>query len=143
MVYSEGYGRRGGDRPKIETARFLMSALAREGIRPVLAVQALAELHHVLLRKAGLDRPQVRLRLASWCNMHIAAVDDSIFDAALELATTHAIQIYDAIILAVAARARCNLLLSEDLQDGFTWRGVIVTNPFGTAPDSRIARWLT
>jgi predicted nucleic acid-binding protein len=24
----------------------------------------------------------------------------------------------------------CRLLLSEDLQEGFTWRGVTVTNPF-------------
>jgi len=35
----------------------------------------------------------------------------------------------DAIILAAAADSGCRLLLSEDLQDGFSWRGVTVTNP--------------
>jgi len=30
----------------------------------------------------------------------------------------------------VAADAGCRLLLSEDLQHGFTWRGVTVVNPF-------------
>jgi hypothetical protein len=32
--------------------------------------------------------------------------------------------------LAVAAKGSCRLLLSEDLQDGFSWRGVTVANPF-------------
>ncbi len=29
-----------------------------------------------------------------------------------------------------AAEAGCRLLLSEDLQEGFTWGGVTVVNPF-------------
>jgi len=33
-------------------------------------------------------------------------------------------------------------LLSEDFHDGFAWRGVVVTNPFGPAPDRRVARLL-
>src|SRR5438309_751380 len=36
----------------------------------------------------------------------------------------------DAVILASAADAGCRLLLSEELQEGFTWSGVTVTNPF-------------
>jgi hypothetical protein len=31
--------------------------------------------------------------------------------------------------MSAAADARCRLLLSEDLQDGFTWTGVTVVNP--------------
>ena len=41
-------------------------------------------------------------------------------------------RIWDALILSVAAESRCCLLLSEDLQPGFTWRGVTVVNPFVT-----------
>ena len=50
--------------------------------------------------------------------------------AAMMLANDHQLGIWDAIILAAAADAGCRLLLSEDLQDGFTWSGVTVTNPF-------------
>ena len=32
--------------------------------------------------------------------------------------------------MAAAGEAGCRLLLSEDLQDGFTWSGVTVVNPF-------------
>ena len=38
--------------------------------------------------------------------------------------------IWDAVMLSAAAEAGCRLLLSEDFQEGFTWRGVSVTNPF-------------
>jgi predicted nucleic acid-binding protein len=34
------------------------------------------------------------------------------------------------VIFAAAAASGCRLLLSEDMQDGFTWRGVTVANPF-------------
>src|SRR5437660_738942 len=54
----------------------------------------------------------------------------SIMLAATDLAIDHRLGIWDAVILAAAAAAGCRLLLSEDLQDGFTWNGVTVTNPF-------------
>jgi predicted nucleic acid-binding protein len=36
------------------------------------------------------------------------------------------------VILSAASQAGCRLLLSEDLQDGFTWGGVTVINPFAS-----------
>ena len=51
-------------------------------------------------------------------------------DAAVDLAAEHSFDIWDAVILAVAAEAGCGLLLTEDLQDGFIWRGLTVSNPF-------------
>ena len=53
--------------------------------------------------------------------------------AATELATDHQLSIWDAVILAVASQAGCRLLLSEVLQDGFTWGGVTVVSPFAPA----------
>jgi predicted nucleic acid-binding protein len=42
----------------------------------------------------------------------------------------------------VAADADCRLVLSEDLQEGFTWRGVTVTNPFGAERHPLLDAWL-
>jgi predicted nucleic acid-binding protein len=50
--------------------------------------------------------------------------------AAADLATDHRLTIWDSVILTAAAESGCRLLLSEDLQEGFTWKGVTVTNPF-------------
>jgi len=52
---------------------------------------------------------------------------------ATDLASDHGLTIWDSVILAASAEAQCRLLLSEDLQDGFTWGGVTVTNPFAPA----------
>jgi predicted nucleic acid-binding protein len=52
------------------------------------------------------------------------------FAAALDLTVDHQLPMWDALILAVTAESRCRLLLSEDFQNGFTWRGVTVVNPF-------------
>jgi predicted nucleic acid-binding protein len=68
--------------------------------------------------------------------------DEAVFDAALELASHHHFQIYDAIILAAAVQVRCDLLLSEDMQDGFAWRGVTIANPFAATLEPRLARLL-
>lgn len=70
------------------------------------------------------------------------AADETVFESALQLATEHRLQIYDAIILASAVQAGADILLSEDMQHGFTWRGVAVVNPFAPEPDPRIAALL-
>jgi hypothetical protein len=49
---------------------------------------------------------------------------------AADLAADHQLGIWDSVILATASQAGCRLLLSEDMQDGFTWGGVTVVNPF-------------
>jgi predicted nucleic acid-binding protein len=53
--------------------------------------------------------------------------------AAADLAVNHQLGIWDAVILCAAAEAGCRLLLSEDMQDGFIWQGVTVTNPFAAS----------
>jgi predicted nucleic acid-binding protein len=50
--------------------------------------------------------------------------------SAADLATDHQLSIWDAVILSAAAEGGCRLLLSEDMQEGFIWKGVTVTNPF-------------
>jgi predicted nucleic acid-binding protein len=54
------------------------------------------------------------------------------FIATADLATDHRLGIWDAVILSAASQAGCRLLLSENLQEGFTWAGVTVVNPFSS-----------
>jgi predicted nucleic acid-binding protein len=58
---------------------------------------------------------------------------------AYELSVRHDIHIWDAIVLSAAASANCRLLLSEDLQTGFTWSGVTVANPFSEPKHALLA----
>ena len=62
---------------------------------------------------------------------------------ATDLATDHGLSIWDSVVLAAAAEAGCRLLLSEDLQEGFTWRGVTVVNPFASTLHATLAEYLS
>jgi predicted nucleic acid-binding protein len=96
-----------------------------------LPVQALGELFNVLVRKARRSPAHARAAILTWGDTFpLIETSSSVALGAADLATDHRFGIWDAVILAAAAEARCRLLLSEDLQEGFTWSGVTVTNPF-------------
>ena len=141
LVYAEGILRAPDDGPKVELSRYLMRGLLLGRARPIAAVQVLAELHRVLTRKGGASQRDAEgrvRRLMDACD--VREISASIFAAAMTLSTDHRLQIFDAMILAAAAEAGADVLLSEDLQDGFTWRGLTVRNPFAEAPDGRVMR---
>jgi hypothetical protein len=58
------------------------------------------------------------------------------------LATDHRLSIGDSVALSAAAGAGCQFLLSEDLQEGFTWRGVTIANPLSSARHELLAELL-
>jgi len=99
----------------------------------VIPVQVLGELFNVLVRKAGKSRADAREALLSWRDAFpVIETSPEIMLTAVDLATDHRFGIWDAVILSAASQASCRLLLSEDLQEGFTWGGVTVVNPFAS-----------
>ena len=60
----------------------------------------------------------------------------------MDIAADHRLQIRDALILSVAAENGRRLLLSEDLQDGFSWHGVTVVDPFADSPSPLLGDFL-
>jgi predicted nucleic acid-binding protein len=94
----------------------------------------LGELFYVLVRKAGLKRESARTAILSWHDdFPVIETSPAIVLAAADLSVDHGLRIWDAVILAAAASAGCRFLLSQDMQEGFTWSGVTVTNPFSPA----------
>jgi len=141
LVYAERLRLSSADAGKEAVARRMLGAAIDDDI--ILPRQALAEFQRVLVRKAGLDPARAADRVRLWADRaELVDTNGPVFDAALGLAADHGLQIFDAIILAAAVEARCDLLLSEDLQDGFAWRGVVVSDPFGAGPDGRLGRLL-
>ena len=53
-----------------------------------------------------------------------------IHEAGLSIAEKHGYQIYDSLIIATAIAAGCNILYSEDLQDGQVIDDLTIRNPF-------------
>jgi predicted nucleic acid-binding protein len=99
--------------------------------RTLIPVQALGELFAVLVRKARRSRLQAAKAVLSWGDAFpLIETSSDVLLAATDVSVAHELGIWDAVMLAAAADAGCRLLLSEDLQEGFTWRGVTVVNPF-------------
>lgn len=125
LAYAEGVNGSG----KRDVALDLVRRLPQSAV--VLPIQVLGELFSVLVRKAGRSKAEAREALLGWSDtFSVAPTSPEVMLAAVDLAADHRFGIWDAVILSAAARSGCRLLLSEDLQDGFTWGGVTVANPF-------------
>jgi predicted nucleic acid-binding protein len=134
LVYAEGEG----DAARCAAARRLVAALPAAAV--VLPVQALGELHRVLVRKARRNATEAAAALQSWADAFTVADSSwAAMQSALDLCSAHQLQVWDALMIAVAAEHRCRLLLSEDMQAGFIWRGVTVVNPFDAKTDPLLA----
>lgn len=127
LAYAEGVG----DASRCAGAIRLIEQLPAELV--LLPAQTLGELFRVLTGKAKREAGLTREAIMAWADsFEVADSSWSAFQAAMDLAIDHRLQIWDALIMAVAAENHCRMLLSEDLQSGFIWRGVTVINPFAT-----------
>jgi predicted nucleic acid-binding protein len=127
LAYAEGLG----DERRVSQTRQLLTQISPE--RVVLPAQTLGELYRVLTGKANHEPAAARDAVLEWRDAFEVADSTTVcFLSALDLAVDHQLQFWDSLILAIAAQARCRVLLSEDKQQGFTWGGVTVVNPYST-----------
>ena len=125
LAYAEGLN----GSPMKEMALDLLEQLPPAST--LIPLQTLGELFSVLVRKAGRSRAEARAAILGWGDAFpLIETSSSVILTAGDLAVAHQLGFWDSTILSAAADARCRLLLSEDLQDGFTWGGVTVVNPF-------------
>jgi len=127
LAYAEGLG----DDFRCQLASDLIAKL--DPINSLVPVQVLGELSRVLTSKLKKSSADVRELLLSWSDAVVVADTTwTAFQSAMDLTVDHQISMWDALIMSVAAENKCRLLISEDFQNGFTWRGVTVVNPFDT-----------
>jgi len=128
MAYAEGLG----DKPRCEAAIQLIEQLPAELV--IIPAQTLGELFRVLTKKANKEAGMAREAIMTWADsFEIADSSWPAFQAAMDLAVDHGLQLWDSLIMAVAAENHCRIILTEDLQNGFIWRGLTVVNPFAAS----------
>lgn len=134
LVYAEGVN----GEPRQQRSLPLISRLPREST--FIPVQVLGELFRVLVGKSRVSPKAAQARVANWqASFPLIETSPAVLSSAIDLAVQHKLRIWDAVILAAADEAQCRLLLSEDMQDGFTWRGVTVANPFAAKKHELLA----
>jgi predicted nucleic acid-binding protein len=102
-----------------------------------LSLQCLTEFYAVCTRKAHLATSnQVAEVVANASDsMQIFPASHEDLFAAMKIHQQHRIQFFDALLLATARRVGCNVMLSEDVQDGHDYDGITVRNPFAPGFD--------
>jgi predicted nucleic acid-binding protein len=125
MIYAQGIV----DDPRNQIAQKLLQQIDPQRI--VLPLQAVAETTRWLIKRAQLERSIASGFARDWCATYAQqATTADVFESALELVERHSFQVFDAIILSAAIEANADMLLTEDMQDGFVWKGVTMVNPF-------------
>lgn len=128
--------------PRREKALELLKLIPPNRI--VVPVQAAGETLNWLIKKGKVPKSLASERIANWLERYIAQPTTlSVMAAARELLSNHDFQVWDSIILAAANEASADILISEDMQDGFTWRGVTVVNPFLPEPSSLLHKLIS
>jgi len=121
FVYAESQ-----DRNKSEQA---LAIIQRS---PVISTQVINETVNVLTRKYGFTLPEAHDIASSLLDLcEIVAVDAFTVRKAIDLAARYSISHWDSLIVAAALLANCDILYSEDMQDGQIFDDrLTVINPF-------------
>jgi predicted nucleic acid-binding protein len=137
LAYAEGVN----GAPRKKAALDIIAKLPPDST--FLPVQVLGELFHVLVRKAARPPDRARAAILSWQDAFpLIETSPAILLAATDMAAHHRIGIWDAVVFSAAVAAGCRLLLSEDMQAGFTLSGVTVANPFASEKHELLAALL-
>jgi predicted nucleic acid-binding protein len=116
-----------GDPEKADRAE----AIVREG-DAIISVQVLNEIATVARRKMGLPWPELHAFLSGIRELlPVQPLTVETHRAGLALAERHGFSIYDAMIVASALEAECDILWSEDMQGCLVVRERLrIKNPF-------------
>lgn len=96
----------------------------------VLSTQVLQEYCNVALKKLKLPAQHVRAQLDLYEQFEVVQVTPQIIRAGLDLHQTRSVAFFDAIVLASAHAAGCNMIWTEDMNAGEVVNGVGISNPF-------------
>ena len=110
--------------------KLLIEGIAQENL--FLSVQVLGEFSNVITRHIPRpmtpDEAQEIIMMLSI--LPIQEIDLTIVDRAIDTHKLYQIYCWDALIISAAERARCTMILSEDLSDGQIYHDISVNNPF-------------
>lgn len=138
LAYLAGVSRTPADDAKVDRVRGFIERLS--GVASLMApAQTLGELFVVMCR-SGASAVEAREVLMEFAEAFgTAATEARTALSAADLTVDHQLQFWDSLIVTAAADAGCSLFLSEDMQDGFVIRGMVICNPLAEKLHPKLA----
>jgi predicted nucleic acid-binding protein len=113
---------------KQKTCRQLLKNLETEG-RGVISTQVLQEFYVTATKKLRADPLLAKDILRSFERFETVTISPDIIKEAIDCGIINRLSFWDALIVTAAESAKCERILSEDLNDGQVIRGVRIENP--------------
>lgn len=123
------YSRDPGESRKREVAR----ALIKEAIESdafVVSTQVLTEFYVTVVRRKFVGPTEALQLVRLWSEHDTVAQTPELLVRGLELHQAHSLSPWDGLIVQAAIDARCDVLLTEDLQHGRRFGDLQISNPF-------------
>ena len=121
-----------------DQARDLVGRAAKRDC--VLTIQALAEFFEAATRGNRLSPGHAQAFVNDWLHLFdVVGADMPALQDAMDAVEEHRLPIRDAMLWAVARRAGCTAILSEQMQDGRRLNGVFIIDPFALGSEERLA----
>ena len=100
----------------------------------MVSTQVLQEFYVIATRKLdpALDAAKAHRAVQHLCALPVVSVDPDMVLSAIRRSQAAQLSFWDSLIVEAAVHGQCQVLLSEDLQDGRVMDGVRIENPFGT-----------
>jgi len=96
----------------------------------VLSVQVINEFTNILFKKTKRRADEIRKLIEIFSPLNRVDMSTVLVDDAIGIKDRYGIQYYDALIIAAAKQCGCDTILSEDLNDGQEYDGILCRNPF-------------
>ena len=98
----------------------------------IISTQVLQELCNILLKKFGYGHHEARAAIAENCSNNLLFTNrrETVVHAC-EIASRYQFSFYDSLIVSAALQCECEILFTEDMQDGQVIDGqLLIKNPF-------------
>jgi predicted nucleic acid-binding protein len=117
------------DTGKQSRCRQLLKSLADNGIG-VISTQVIQEFYVTITKKLGIDPLTAKEILVSFERFEIVITTLRMINEAIDCSIINRLSFWDALIISAAHEAKCNTVLTEDLNHGQIIRGATIVNPF-------------
>ena len=118
------------DERKRQIAIRLVRHALEENHDGVISLQMLQEFTNVMLKRSLATDEQVERYYSYFYRLIGTEVTSDMLREAIKIRREYGIQYHDAVMIAAANKLGCHEILTEDLNNGQTYCGMVAVNPF-------------
>lgn len=99
---------------------------------PFISTQVMQEFYVTMTKKLNVDPIVAKEALRYFKNFDVVNINEKLITEAVDCSIINRLSFWDSLIVVAAESAKCNLLYSEDLNEGQIIRGLKIINPYST-----------